>query len=562
MNAAAKNPAGNSAELTKLQRRIKAVRRKHLSVTLAHGIALVSGAVVAWLTAEMAFDWLIELPWIVRAILLSAGLCGTSFLAWKHIVFPLSHRPNDEAVALMVERAMPAFCSRFIASIQLAGAEQRGASPVLVRALLAETGAMAARLNFHWVVKTENLRRILKISAGVVAAALALFVFSGRAGVPLLKRAFLSTTPLPRKTLIVGVTGNLTVGIGDDVKIEAATGGIIPSSGKVIVKYATGQAHEFAMEANPNSLGKFSLTIQSVQEPFSYVVRLNDATTTPFQIATLSKPMVASIECEQVYPAYTRLGSVKRDLGALTLLAGSQLKLKITASSNIQKAVLRSVGVEKQTPLRIDEKNRRELTGALEIPAKGLTGFSIDLVDDRGVVGNGTAVYRIDIVPDLPPTIKITQPERHEELVTRQGKLMVGFQADDDFGISKVALRYKTGQEEGSPVKTIGFNLGNQQSKTASNRFEWKIGAIDPRPTEGTVIEYWLEATDTNTATGPGVTATEHYQVKVVSESEKRADLANRLTDAMNALQGVSEGQEDVTHSLQPLIFERPGQNK
>lgn len=560
MKTAVANPTGGSAELARLHQRIAVVRLRHQTVALTRGAVLVAAALIGWLTAEMALDWLIELPWIVRAIMLPAALGGLGYLVWQHVVFPLRNRPNDEAVALMVERAMPIFRSRFIASIQLARAEKTGTVPLLVRALLAETAAMAAQLNFHWVVKTDRLRRVLKISAWVVAVSAALLVLGGRADVPLLKRAFLSTTPVPRKTRILNSTGDRNVGVGDDLNIEATAGGIVPSAGRVTVKYANGQTHQFTLEADPRNRAHFSRVIQSVQEPFTYVIRLGDATSPSFRVTTTPRPAVVSIECEQVYPAYTRLGTAPRGLGDLTLLAGSRLKVKITTNRNITKGVLRSVGVEKETPLRINEKNRRELTGTLDVPAKDLTGFSIDMVDENGVAGKGDAVYRIDLVPDRPPTIRITEPERREELITQQGSLTVGFEAADDFGISKVELHYKTGQDENSPVSTVSFDLGGQADKNVSRRFEWKIKTLNPHPVEGAVIEYWLEATDTNTVTGPGVTATDHYQVKVVSEGEMRAYLASRVAETMEGVKTVEQGQGDASQQLKPLIFEKPPQ--
>jgi len=52
---------------------------------------------------------------------------------------------------------------------------------------------------------------------------------------------------------------------------------------------------------------------------------------------------------------------------------------------------------------------------------------------------------------------------------------------------------------------------------------------------------------DANDVTGPGIGKTEHLQARVVSEAEKRADLANRLNDAMEGLNGVKQGRKTST---------------
>ena len=70
--------------------------------------------------------------------------------------------------------------------------------------------------------------------------------------------------------------------------------------------------------------------------------------------------------------------------------------------------------------------------------------------------------------------------------------------------------------------------------------------------------EYWFEVIDANDVTGPGVGTVEHYQARIVSEAEKRADLANRLSDAMEGLNGVRQGQEELNNKLGEIIFEKP----
>ena len=72
------------------------------------------------------------------------------------------------------------------------------------------------------------------------------------------------------------------------------------------------------------------------------------------------------------------------------------------------------------------------------------------------------------------------------------------------------------------------------------------------------MIDYWFEVIDANNVTGPGIGTTDHYQARIVSEAEKRADLANRLSDTMEGLNGVRQGQEEVNAKLGEIIFERP----
>ena len=108
---------------------------------------------------------------------------------------------------------------------------------------------------------------------------------------------------------------------------------------------------------------------------------------------------------------------------------------------------------------------------------------------------------------------------------------------------------------EGGPHKTTDLDLGGALPKTITRRYDWKVGAIVPHVEEGSVIDYWFEVSDANNVTGPGLGTIDHYQARIVSDAEKRADLANRLSDAMEGLNGVRQGQEELNAKLGEIIF-------
>jgi hypothetical protein len=198
------------------------------------------------------------------------------------------------------------------------------------------------------------------------------------------------------------------------------------------------------------------------------------------------------------------------------------------------------------------------VTAEFTIPTHRLTGFSIYLTDEKGVQSKDPAVYQIDLLPDRAPSARITYPERKEELVTQLATLLVGFEANDDFGIGKVFLRYKISTLDEGGVKSIELNLDGDTPKALRRRFEWKVSALESPPLEGSVIEYWMEVVDTNDATGPGVGASEHQVAKVVSEAEKRADLMNRVADYLSGVSDVAADQETLNEALGKIIKAKP----
>ncbi len=538
------------------------VRRRQGGVALRTGLALALATVLAWLAIEMPLDWLFALPFAVRALMLAGGVCGAAALAWRFGIRAWLHQPEDDRVALAIERALPRFRSRFIASVQLAR-EPDGASRSLVNALLEQTAGIAADAPFDDVIKTDALRRWVRIAAVAMVCAAALWFAGCRASWPLFQRAWLVNVPVPRKTMIVAFTGNRVMAIGDDLRIEVTAAGSIPKSGRLILESAAGRRQEFSLDATTAEPVRFSRNLQSVQEGFRYRIELGDNRTDTVSVRVHARPAVASLACEQQWPAYTKLPPTRRQPGNLKLLAGSKLSVLLTATAPIRSAMLRLTGEDATRPIRstplVADQASGEWTGTAEIPAKDVTGMTFHLVDEEGVESRAMAVHRIEVVPDLPPTIRILQPARREELLTQKATLLLGFEAKDDFGVARVLLHYAVNWTENAPHKTVELDLGNEQPKTLTRRFEWKIERITPAPAENDTIDFWLEARDANDITGPGISVMpEHWQARVVSAEEKRADLANRLNDTLQTLDSVRQSQENLAQRLGEIIHEKP----
>jgi hypothetical protein len=136
--------------------------------------------------------------------------------------------------------------------------------------------------------------------------------------------------------------------------------------------------------------------------------------------------------------------------------------------------------------------------------------------------------------------------------------MLVAFDARDDFGIARARLHYAVDWQEGAPHKTIDLDVPAAHPRELLRRFQWQIPKLQPPPVEGQVIDYWLEIADANDVTGPGVTVMERHQASVVTELEKRAELASRLSDAMEGLNTTRDAQERLNESLGEFIFEKP----
>jgi hypothetical protein len=547
-----------------LKAKIEGLRRKHLSVAVATGVAMAIAVGIELLALAMFLDWWLDLPWAVRLIslLLQIGVLG--YITWRFILEPVLHQPDADDLALMVEKAKPEFRSRLIASLQLTrpGGIPPGGSPLLVDAMVEETEAMAKPLDFNAIIPTDRLLKLGTLAFTVTVIAAGGFALGKGSTLDLLKRVFLSNVPVPRKTRVLIPEGDKIVGRGDNVRLEAFAEGVLPKSGRVEVKYRGRRVQEYALEQNRENKRHFARTIENVQDSFSYIIYLNDGQSQSFNIKAIPRPTVSTIECVQEFPAYTGLKPVKRSLGDLSLLAGSKLQLKVLATKDIKTAALSFVGMEQLVAMQISPQNPRELTGEFPVPAKGLTGFTIQMLDTENMESHDSAVYRVDVLPDKAPVVRLTYPDRKEELITSIATMILGFDASDDFRISRISLHYKVDNVDEGAEKRIELDLEGQTTQKLRRRHEWKMGEFAPPLTEGSRIEYWIEVEDNNNVTGPGIGRSEHQLAKVVSESEKRADLLNRAGDYLGSINDVATDQEKLNRTLGTIIREKSGTNK
>lgn len=544
-----------------LAARLAALRTRHLNIETAKGLALAIIVCLELLALIMFLDWCFDFPWALRLVLFIIQFGVFNYILYRFVFHPRFRPPDDEELALRMERAFPALRSRLISSVQFSQprALSNGASVGLALSTIEQTEAATASLNFPSIVPTDGLKRLSIIAGLVLLLGGAGFLASQAVSVDLLRRAFLSHVAVPRKTRIEWVSGDLTVGRGDAIKLEAVANGILPARGEVRLRTAEKREQTFDLERDAVQRARFARTLENVQEEFRYRIQVNDALSPEYWVKVVPRPGVNQLECEQSPPPYTGLKAGKRSPGDLTLLAGSKLRFSATATQPITNASLRLVGPEVRQALAINPAQPLSLTGEIAIPQKGLTGFAFELIDTQGMRSPEGTVYRIDILPDKAPVVKLTWPERKEELITRMATLVVGLEVSDDFGIQKLDLKYKINTLENGAEKRLELNLETNLVNRIKRRFNWKIGDFQPPLSEGSIIEYWIEAQDNNDVTGPGIGASEHQVARIVSENEKRADLLNRAGDSIGVLGDVTTDQEKLNRNLGTLILEKTG---
>jgi hypothetical protein len=424
----------------------------------------------------------------------------------------------------------------------------------LVDVVLQQASARTINLDFKQVVSIAPFRRWLILGSVSALGALAVAAATWPASAALLERICLLNIPLPTKTVVVPITGDLIVPLGSDVEISAQAKGIVPERGRVFLTYAGTPAQEIPISATPDKPDVFSYVVRNVQKDFKYQFYLNDGHGAEFSVTGKVPPNIGTVDCLEVYPGYTKLPPQKLESSDLSLLAGSHLKIQTTASEPVKSATVILQGVPQKIPMTVDGSGTK-LEADIPIPAKDLTGFSIHLEDSAGVSSANEAVYPIVLVLDEPPVIKVSEPAGERETITLRAKPDFVFEASDDYGLSKLALKYElvpppvAGQEAppALPVVEVPIEL-NSNADNPHYEFTLNIALQNPPWKEGWTVRYWIEATDNNTATGPGITRSDRKSFLILTPEAKQAEILKRIKDNAAALDDLSDTQQKVSN--------------
>ncbi|PTX92027.1 hypothetical protein DB346_24040 [Verrucomicrobia bacterium LW23] len=547
-----------------LTRALRRVSSRKLQVQLLECVAWLVAALPALWTMQAVADWMLNLPWYSRLLLLLGDVVVLGGIVWWFGIRAYQRRWNLQAAALQVEQKMPALRSALISAVQLSSGTQGTVqgSPELVRHLLENVARRLGHVDLAvTVVKSDKVVRACKMAGLSCAIAAGSWLFGGEASVVLIQRILLSDKPLPTKTIVIPITRNESVPVGSDFTLSARAQGEVPRTGRVILVYTNGEKQEVSASPSVDDPSVFLLTLNNIQQSFRYRFGLNDGYGPDFTVSAKAGPILSSLKCTQTYPDYTEMGKAEMPLGNLSLLAGSKIRLEGKASQPLKEAFLQQQGLNQNVRMTVNRTDPTLVEAEFTVPKEGLTGFSISLINQDNIMSVNNTVYRVDLVQDKPPTVEIEFPKLEKASLLLRAKPRLIFSVRDDFQIRDLKVRYEVtrparanGEEAPMESGEISLPLKAKTSVIPQQEFVWDFTLPRLKWTEGCNITYWVEAVDNNSATGPGIGQSPKKMISLLSEAEKRAELLEALGTKAAEIENISNKQKKTNESLDSTI--------
>ena len=541
-----------------IERRLRALSRHHLAVAWRGGFLKLIIVIAVIVLVQTGADWLFDLPRGTRLFLLAVDALVLVAFAYAGFAHPWLRRISVRDAAVHAELQYPELRTALISAVDLAHRSE-GARSMVAR-LLRDVAARTEQLDFRSVVRQDHLRRLWLVAFGSILLPGGLAWWLWPESGTLLRRLAGADEPLPTQTIVEAISEHLTIQPGQSVDLAARAIGVIPRAGRVEIAYAGQPTQSVPMNAAPATPDHFALTIDNVQRGLTYRFFLNDGRGAEFRVEVVEGPVLAEIAFEQIYPAYTGLEPTLHTAGNLSLLAGSRLRLSGRSDQPLGSArmVLRGES-ESAVTLKVGADGQG-VSGELPV-ALGLEGFSISLKNIGGVTSREDAFYRTEVRPDEPPKIEWAPDQSGDATLLAKSAPRLQFSVRDDFQIATVTLVCElvtaAEAEEAADAELVKRRpLDLPASGAAALDFDFVLedpSALVPWA-DGTTINYWIEATDTNNVTGPGVGRSPVLQWTVVSVEEKRRELKEKLSRNAESIEDLSRTQEELRRSVGNIL--------
>lgn len=476
---------------------------------------------------------------VVRTILFFSFLSISAGVFIYYFAFPFSKylnlikREDYFTVAEKIGLFFPFIKDDLLNVMQLVSVKNTNLlySESLVNAAFQQIYLKTKSVKFEDAVDFKKSKSLFKYLIGIILFAAMLFVLIPDMQAASYRILNFNTTFIPPAKYTFEINpGNSSVTKGENVLITAKIFGNKPASVNFALKYK--EETDFGeKELYPDSSGLYKFEIPAVRSSFNYYLTAENVQSEIYHIDVVDKPIIRNLDLTITPPAYSRLQVVKQiDNGNFTTLIGSKVDLSISSTKYLGKAYL-LFNDSSQVGLNISG-NRANGT----FTVKKDQDYKIIIFDKEKTQNENPVTYSIKASIDAYPSIEMLQPNK-DVLLGIDNRIPIQAKIGDDFGFSKLLLRYKTtslnSEEKDAEYQSIELPLTKSLKEEEVN-YIWNLSSLNLTPKDA--VSYYLEVFDNDYITGPKSAKTSNYMIRIPSMDELFASVDKTQTSTENKL--------------------------
>jgi hypothetical protein len=493
--------------------RARVVRWRALRVMLV-ALALLAGLALLALLADAAFD----LPQGIRSA--APWLLALGGLAVLAIGFAKARNLSQAHVARLFETSDASLGNRLINAVQLA--EQNAANPTgeFLRQEAVRLGAEAAGRQNAWRVSRRGVQRAATALLGALALWLVLIVSSGDLLDAVWPR-FLDPRgdhPPYNRLKIDVEPGGAEVIYGGQMELHAKTSGRPVDKLWVVACTSTNETRTLMFLAPDKT---FFQNLMNLREPTEYFVTDGAARSRRFKIRIRYTPQINAAEVTETFPEYTGKATRTMKLGdeVQSLPESTRVAFRLTSNRPLKSGALELVPVlgGKQTQIALLPESQNVVTGEFKLSEPVV--FNLSIRDVSGLDGAEPRRGRLNVLPDRPPRVFVTEPGR-DAVATPSISVPLRVEATDDYAVSRVVWLRGFNRSIERPFNMKLTLRGGPQSVASTGAFDLEKLGVRP----GDIIEYYFEAAD-NYPKGPNLAFSRPFRLEIISREQYEAIL-------------------------------------
>ncbi len=285
----------------------------------------------------------------------------------------------------------------------------------------------------------------------------------------------------------------------------------------------------------------FTHEFTNLQQSVEFKLQASGFYSQGYKIEVLPKPVISSFDVKCDYPAYTnRTDETLRNVGDLSVPQGTKLSWRFIAAntSNIQIKIGDSLYTAKANP-----------GGDFLFSKTALQNIRYTLfISNENVLQADSVSYTLNVVPDLYPTISVTEKR---DTANPNYYYYIG-EVGDDYGIRNLTFSYSIAHDDSSSkassinkVMNVAVPAGSSQARF-THFWSWKELGIQP----GDRMTYYFEVWDNDGINGSKSSRSDVKTFNMPSEREIEKELSKDSKDLKDEMKASMKDAKDLKEKL------------
>ena len=516
----------------KIVRAVTRLRRRRLAVVVASAsacvVALAAAAALLALGLSALWGW-----W--SAACAGALATAAAYFLWRRLGRRLVAQARLSGAMGEAEAREPTLRRRLAAAYYIAAAadEDRGTSPELAEAFVSDVERrVPAALN------APLARRYRYGPFALLLAALAAWLIVAVVAPGFLGGVFAAwagASPSGRGLIGAVKPGDVRVGVGATITVEATLGRDFAAEGAVVVEQG-GVVSRTPMELK--GLRGLAATVKAGAEDFRYYVVAGAEKSRRFKVTVMPPPAFGELRVAVTPPAYAGLPAraLPPGEGDVRALAGATVRLEVKVEG--------AEAVELEAPDQVREELAREgdlYAGKFVVGRAGF--YRLKATSPWGSAT--TPRFGVEVEPDNPPEVTVVEPARDLIISDTARSPRLRFLCADDFGLGDVRVVYYNENTGQRLAGAVGSGAGRAE-------LEGDVDLIPPAFDlfPGDVVSYYVEAFDNDVVNGPKAGRSATYRFRFPTAAEMFEQVSKEMAEGLSDLTALREQARRLREQL------------